>query len=98
MTEPINVTSLARSLAGHDKNKVFAVMAEDDQFYLLSDGRTRTIAHPKKKKKKHVQIISHLPEELLELAEVSEDAHIRRLIKAYEQRNNEEDPAYPRVM
>lgn len=48
---------LARSLAGHDKGKIYAVISEDKSVMLLADGRERTLGKPKKKNPKHVQII-----------------------------------------
>jgi len=51
------VGMLARSKAGHDKGHVYVIMKEQDAYVYLVDGNIRTIEHPKKKKKKHVQII-----------------------------------------
>lgn len=51
------VGNFARSKAGHDKDKLYVIIDEDDEYVYLSDGRLRTIDHPKKKKKKHIQLI-----------------------------------------
>ena len=48
---------LARSLAGHDKGKVYMVIREDEQNVYLADGKLRTLEHPKKKRLRHVQLI-----------------------------------------
>ncbi len=48
---------LARSKAGHDAGDVFVIADADDTYVYLVDGKGRTLAHPKKKKKKHVQLI-----------------------------------------
>ena len=48
---------LARSLAGHDKEKVYVITKIEDAYVYLSDGKNRKTDNPKKKKKKHVQII-----------------------------------------
>ena len=48
---------LARSKAGHDKAKMYIIKEVDDTYVYLVDGRIRTLVHPKKKKKKHVQIV-----------------------------------------
>ncbi len=45
---------LVRSLAGRDKTRTFAVMAVDGQMLLLADGSLRTLARPKRKKRRHV--------------------------------------------
>lgn len=77
-------TMLARSLAGHDKDTVYVVLAEEDGFFYLVDGKRRLLENPKKKKCKHVQPIKHLSEELLEqMADISLDAHVRKIVKTY---------------
>ena len=50
--EGYGVGMMARSLAGHDKGKV----------YMVLDGKIRTLDHPKKKRIKHVQVDRHIPE------------------------------------
>lgn len=45
----------ARSLAGHDKGKLYIVTAADGEFVYLADGRLRLTTNPKRKKRKHVQ-------------------------------------------
>lgn len=50
--------SLVRSLAGHDKGEIFLIIKEEADDVFLADGRNRTVAKPKRKKKKHVQIFS----------------------------------------
>ena len=67
---------LARSKAGHDKAKTYIIKEVDDTYVYLVDGRIRTLVHPKKKKKKQVQIV-HSTYNMKEL----DDAGIRKLIK-----------------
>ncbi|MDD3277601.1 MAG: KOW domain-containing RNA-binding protein [Lachnospiraceae bacterium] len=45
----------ARSLAGHDKGKLYIVVSGDDSYVYLTDGRIRPLQNPKKKKRKHIQ-------------------------------------------
>lgn len=45
----------ARSLAGHDKDQYYIILSVDKDQVLLTDGRRRTLAKPKKKNKKHIQ-------------------------------------------
>ena len=49
------------SLCGNDKGKRFLVIAEEDDFYFLCDGKKRTIEKPKKKRKRHVEKIGFCP-------------------------------------
>ena len=73
---------LARSKAGHDKAQMYIIKEVDDTYVYLVDGRIRTLGqqrkidNPKKKKKKHVQIV-HGIYNMKEL----DDAGIRKLIK-----------------
>ena len=74
---------LAKSLAGHDKDHVYVVVKEDDSNVYLADGKSRTLDSPKKKNRKHVQLILQLPEDytqLLRSAAVDSDLiHVLRL-------------------
>lgn len=45
---------IARSKAGRDKNRFFAVMALKDNYAEIADGRLRKIAKPKRKKLMHL--------------------------------------------
>ena len=89
----MNIGYLAISKAGHDKGKVFVIIAEENEYLWIADGKARTVLHPKKKKKKHVQIIKvleddHVIQSLKDGKTVKEE-DIRRIIKLYlnKQRN-----------
>ena len=51
------IGELATSKAGHDKNRLYMTVGEEGECVYLCDGRLRGVEHPKKKKKKHIQII-----------------------------------------
>lgn len=48
---------LATSKAGHDKDRLYLIVGEEEECVYLCDGRLRGVEHPKKKKKKHIQVI-----------------------------------------
>jgi len=48
---------LAFSLAGHDAKKIYIIIEETDEYVFLCDGVIKTIDRPKKKRKKHIQIV-----------------------------------------
>lgn len=82
---------LAYSLAGHDKGKIYFIVKEERDYYWLVDGRLRPLENPKKKNKKHVQIIKRnisgtLENDTLqsdiELKSVTNES-IKRTIKLY---------------
>ncbi len=52
------VGCFARSLAGHDKCTVYVIICADNEYVYLSDGKNRPVDRPKKKKRKHIQIIN----------------------------------------
>ena len=51
------IGELATSNAGHDKDRLYMIVGEEGECVYLCDGRLRGVEHPKKKKKKHIQII-----------------------------------------
>lgn len=48
---------LGYSLAGHDKDKIYYILRENQDYLWMCDGDIRPMEKPKKKNKKHVQII-----------------------------------------
>jgi len=50
---------LASSKAGHDKDKIYVIIREDREYVWLADGKIKTVEKPKKKRKKHVQVIKY---------------------------------------
>ena len=75
------VGMLAKSKAGHDKENIYVIFQEDDAYVYLVDGKIRTTDKPKKKNKKHIQIIKSLRAEPGE--ERLDDLSIKRAIKEY---------------
>ena len=51
------IGELATSKAGHDKDRLYMIVGEEGECVYMCDGRLRGVEHPKKKKKKHIQII-----------------------------------------
>lgn len=50
---------VAESLAGHDKGQLYLIIKEETDSYDLVDGKSKTMARPKKKNKKHVRVYTH---------------------------------------
>lgn len=55
----------AISLAGHDKGQMYVIIKEDSEYFYLSDGSLRPFDKPKKKKKKHIQLVKSGVDEIL---------------------------------
>ena len=75
------VGMLAKSKAGHDKENIYVIFQEDDAYVQLVDGKIRTTDKPKKKNKKHIQIIKSFRVESEK--EQLDDLNIKRVIKEY---------------
>ncbi len=73
------IGALAKSLAGHDKGDIFVIIREDEEYVFLADGKNRSAGEPKRKNKKHIQIIYTD----LDHKEKLTDEEIRRLIRCY---------------
>ena len=83
---------LAISKAGHDKKDIYVVIREDDEYCYLVNGKTKTLAKPKKKKKIHLQLIKKIPSNVLnEIKEINilDDVAIKRILKSYNRRNED---------
>ncbi|MCD8151716.1 MAG: KOW domain-containing RNA-binding protein [Clostridiales bacterium] len=82
---------LARSKAGHDKDRLYVIVGEDGDFVSLADGVRRTVGHPKRKKRKHIQVIGNISpavEEPLTRGGDPGDLEIKRALKLYQEEEN----------
>ncbi|MBQ7678202.1 MAG: hypothetical protein IJT32_08205 [Lachnospiraceae bacterium] len=78
----------AKSKAGHDKDEIYYVYAEDGADVILVNGDRRTMEYPKKKRKKHIQPINRISAEvqrILEEPDVLTDEAIRKALKKYQE-------------
>ena len=78
----------ARSLAGHDKGKLYVILAVDGEYVYLADGKNRRADRPKKKKIRHIQPDFHMDaviKEKLDLAVPIRDEDLKRAIKLKEE-------------
>ena len=72
---------LAYSLAGHDKGEIYLIIEETKDYVYVADGKVRTLDKPKKKNKKHIQIIKN-NNRRIEISSVTNE-EIKHLIKLY---------------
>ncbi|MFQ7311906.1 MAG: hypothetical protein ACLROL_08645 [Sellimonas sp.] len=71
--------ALVKSLAGHDRGRLYIIIEETEDSLFLTDGRLRPMEKPKRKKKKHVQVILKKIED-----EEFTDENIRTFIRKYQ--------------
>ncbi|MBP3469016.1 MAG: KOW domain-containing RNA-binding protein [Lachnospiraceae bacterium] len=89
------VGCLAVSKAGHDKDEIYLIIKEEKDSIYLADGKRKTVSVPKKKNKKHIQIIKHGPvtvqaDELkrkLIDGQPVQDEEIKYVIKQYQRKS-----------
>ena len=80
------VVLLAMSKAGHDKGALYVIIREEGEYVYVADGRIRTSDRPKKKNRKHVQIIKK--KQITEPESGLDDIMIRKIIKEYQEERN----------
>ncbi len=88
------VGQFVTSKAGRDKGEIFVILSESEREVLLCDGKFKTLEHPKKKNRKHVQPISAFvsAQTLQALASGNaKDEMIKREIKIYKASQEKEN-------
>lgn len=73
------------SKAGRDKDHLYVIIREiDEDYVLLSNGSTKTVEKPKKKKIKHLNFLETVDDEIKEAitnSDKSTDLKIKRFLK-----------------
>lgn len=90
--QAFEVGMFARAKAGHDTDKIYVILEVQDEYVYLVDGKKRTLSYPKRKNKKHVQVIKTIPEELKRMSQdlsVINDDIIKRAIKLEMKKNKD---------
>ena len=78
-------SNIVRSVAGRDAGSLFFVLATEEDFLLLADGKQRRLEHPKRKRRKHVALVgeSHsLVAEKIRSSEKITNSELRKAIAA----------------
>lgn len=80
---------LAVSKSGHDRDSLYVIIKEETDVVYLADGRLKPIEKPKKKNRKHIQIIKNLPKEITGVFTQQDfrNEEVKRAIKLYQNRN-----------
>ena len=79
----------AISKAGHDKGNLYVVVREEKDYVYVSDGKQKLLENPKKKNKKHIQIINKKAIETIaedsqvKIEALTQNEQIKRAIKLY---------------
>ena len=80
------VIKLAISRAGHDKDSIYEIVKEEADLVYLADGKLKPLEKPKRKNRKHIQVIEKLPKEITEVftQENFRNEEIKRAIELYQ--------------
>lgn len=80
------IGTFGKSLAGHDKNQVYVIINCDDEYVYLADGKNKLLSAPKKKKRKHIQLINRIDSNISEKisSNLLKDEDIKKAIKNYQ--------------
>ena len=79
----------AISKAGHDKGNIYVIVREDNEYVYVADGVSKTLEKPKKKNKKHIQIIKKkaieiiADEQQVKSQKLADNEQVKRAIKLY---------------
>lgn len=85
-------TFFAKTKAGHDKNQIYFLLKEDEEYVYLVNGTTKPLEKPKKKNRKHIQLIKNLPIEVTGVMETgTTNENVKRAIKIYQKLRQESE-------
>lgn len=85
-------TFFAKTKAGHDKNQIYFLLKEDEEYVYLVNGTTKPLEKPKKKNRKHIQLIKNLPIEVTEVMGAgTTNENVKRAIKIYQKLRQESE-------
>lgn len=70
---------VVRSVKGHDKDRLFLTVKQEDGFVWLTDGKNRKKHNPKKKNLKHIVITDYLIPEFESLSDKNIRKQLNRL-------------------
>ena len=84
-------SDIVKSIAGRDQGKYFFVLDVDGEFLLLADGKTRKLESPKRKKRKHTELVLHSDCRVAEKIRGEEkitNSELRRTLAAFGENGN----------
>lgn len=74
-------SNIVKSIAGRDAGSLFFVLATEGDFLLLADGRRRRVESPKRKRRKHVELVQEGAAPLPTRSEAAKKSQIVSFVK-----------------
>ena len=94
MRMDIAKSNIVKSIAGRDAGDLFFVLAAEGDFLLLADGKRRRVELPKRKRRKHVVLVSQTETPLTMKIRSSDkitNSELRRAIAAFRGGNHDQE-------
>ena len=88
----VDKSSLIVSKAGRDKGQLFYVVDADEQYVYLADGKSRKLEKPKRKKRKHVQLVAQTESRIADKIRNGEkvlNSELRKELASYGQKHSQ---------
>ena len=86
--------NIVKSIAGRDAGSIFFVLATEEEFLWLADGKKRRLETPKRKRRKHAELLGEGSGSVAEKIRSSEkitNSELRRAIAAYSGSNQDQE-------
>ena len=74
-------SNIVKSIAGRDAGSLFFVLATEGDFLLLADGKRRRVETPKRKRRKHVELVEEGSGPLPTRSEAAKKSQIVSFVK-----------------
>ena len=87
-------SNIVKSIAGRDAGNYFFVLATEEDFLLLADGKRRRLESPKRKRARHVQFVAESDSAVAEKIRSSEkitNSELRKAIAALSGGNQDQE-------
>ena len=87
-------SNIVKSIAGRDEGDLFFVLAKQEDFLLLADGKRRRIESPKRKRVKHVAFVAQSDSVVAEKIRSNEkitNSELRKAIAAFSGGNQDQE-------
>ena len=85
-------SDLVRSCAGRDKGQIFYVVETDELYVYLADGKGRRLENPKRKKRKHIELLPRRDSRVAEKIRSGDkvlNSELRRELAVYGRKNSQ---------
>ena len=87
-------SNIVKAIAGRDTGSYFFVLATEGDFLLLADGKRRRLESPKRKRRKHVELVARSQSPVAEKIRSNEkitNSELRRAIAAESSGNPDQE-------